>query len=105
MIFMAKNKIAKELTKPLARLLNSITISNLWLSVLSLAKKENVYAYKLPSQIQKKFGFKPSRLMVYLVLYRLEGEGMLSSIEEGKRRYYKITQKGRQTLDDGIKIF
>ena len=90
--------------KPVLRLLNSITLSNLWLSILSLAKKEPVYAYTLPDAISKKFGFKPSLLLVYLVLYRLEGEGLLASKEDGQRKYYSLTPFGGKTLEEGKKL-
>ena len=93
--------LPKNLARPLVRLRQSLTVGNLWLSVLSLASKERIYAYNLPEAINKRFGFSPSRLLVYLVLYRLESEGMLHSAEDGRRRYYSITAQGRNILKDG----
>ena len=90
--------------KPLNRLYNSLTISNLWLSIFSLAKSSPVYAYALPEAIEKKFGFKPSRLLVYLVLYKLESEKYLVSHEREKRRYYSLTKEGRALLEDAKKL-
>ena len=90
--------------KPLARLVQSITHGNLWLCILSLASKNPVYAYALPGIIQKKFSFSPSRLMIYLVLYKLEAEGLLSSFESRKRKYYKLTMRGKKCLHDGKKV-
>ena len=87
--------------RPLERLWQSITLGNLWLSVLSLASKGKIYAYNLPDAIEKRFKFKPSLLLVYLVLYRLEGDGLLQSAEDGRRRYYSITPKGKAALSDG----
>lgn len=86
---------------PLKRLGQSLTISNLWLSILSLASKGPVYAYSLPDSIQAAFGFKPSRLMVYLVLYKLEHEKLLRSEADGPRRYYSLTSDGRRCLRAG----
>jgi len=94
----------KKLSKPINRLYNSITISNLWLSVLSLAKKEPIYAYILPNTIEKEYGFKPSRLLVYLVLYKLESEKYLSSKEQDKRKYYSITQNGKNLLKEAKEL-
>ncbi len=89
------------LFKPLIRLAESLTTANLWLSILSLAQKGPIYAYHLPQDIHTHFGFRPSRLMVYLVLYKLEGEGLLNSIEKGQRRYYTLTSDGRRCLQEG----
>lgn len=94
---------AKHKYKPVARLMQALTISNLWLSILSLAQKQNVYAYSLPKEIEERFSFKPSRLMVYLVLYKLEAEGLLSSNEQGQRKYYRITTDGKKAFEDGKK--
>jgi len=94
----------KKISKPLARLEQSITLSNLWLSILSLARQKPVYAYALPSKIKGSFGFSPSRLLTYLVLYRLEGEGLLSSRQEGQRKYYSITPAGRNSLEGAKKL-
>lgn len=90
--------------KPLQRLQSSLTSGNLWLSIISLASRAPVYAYALPAQIQKKFGFTPSRLMVYLVLYKLEAEGLLSSTDVSKRKYYKSTVSGKKCLQSGKKV-
>jgi DNA-binding PadR family transcriptional regulator len=92
---------AKHRYKPVARLIQALTISNLWLSILSIAKNENVYAYSLPKDIDERFSFKPSRLMVYLVLYKLEAEGLLISNEEGQRKYYSLTDDGKKALEQG----
>ncbi|MEM2137484.1 MAG: helix-turn-helix transcriptional regulator [Candidatus Anstonellaceae archaeon] len=85
-------------SKPLARLENSLTHGNIWLSALSLMRRKKVYAYALPSQIQRSFGFSPSKLMTYFVLYKLEDEKLISSKFEGRRKYYELTEKGRQSL-------
>lgn len=87
--------------RPLQRLRQSLTVGNLWLSVLSLAAKKKIYAYNLPEEIDRVFHFSPSRLLVYLVLYRLESEGLLTSAEDGRRRYYSLTKKGRACLASG----
>ncbi|VVB57073.1 Transcriptional regulator PadR-like family protein [uncultured archaeon] len=98
---MASKPKISSLSPALRRLEQSVTVGNLWLSVLSLACRRKIYAYNLPEEIQRAFGFTPSRLLVYLVLYRLEGEELLTSAEDGRRRYYSITAKGRQALAQG----
>lgn len=93
-----------EKPKPVARLSDSLSHGNLWLSILSLARKSPVYAYALPELMRKRYGFTPSRIMIYLVLYKLEAEGMLSSFESKKRKYYKLAASGHKCLREGKKI-
>ena len=67
-------------------------------------KRGKVYAYALPQQIGREFGFSPSKLMTYFVLYKLEAEGLVSSKFEGRRKYYALTAKGRAALLSGKKM-
>jgi DNA-binding PadR family transcriptional regulator len=91
-------------SKPLSRLENSLTYGNIWLSILSLLKKRKLYAYALPSEIQRSFGFSPSKLMTYFVLYKLEDEKLISSKFEGRRKYYELTAKGKSALSSAKSI-
>jgi DNA-binding PadR family transcriptional regulator len=91
-------------SKPISRLKHSLTHGNIWLSALSLMKKGEVYAYALPAQIQRSFGYSPSKLMVYFVLYKLEDEKLISAKFEGRRKYYELTSKGRAALVNGKKL-
>ena len=90
-------------TKPLARLAHSLTYGNIWLATLSLMKKRKVYAYALPDEISRQFGYSPSKLMTYFVLYKLEAEKLISSKFEGRRKYYEPTAKGLAALSEGKK--
>lgn len=86
-------------TKPLKRLKQLLTFGNLWLYIISLIKKNGkLYAYTLDEDIEKIYFFKPSKVMIYLVLYRLEDEGLIKSEFEERRKYYKLTKKGEDTL-------
>jgi len=91
-------------SKPVSRLKHSITHGNIWLAALSLMKGKKVYAYALPEQIAKNFGYSPSRLMTYFVLYKLEDEKLISAKFEGRRKYYEPTMKGRAALLAGKKL-
>jgi DNA-binding PadR family transcriptional regulator len=85
-------------TKPIKRLKDLLTTGNIWLYALSTMKGGKVYAYTLAEEIEKEFYFKPSRVMIYLVLYRLEAEGLIKSEFEQRRKYYTLTDKGRKTM-------
>lgn len=84
--------------KPLARLRGSLTTGNLWLAILSIMKRRKVYAYALPDLIEKEFGYKPSRIMAYIVLYKLESEGLIRSEFEERRKYYALSDRGKDAL-------
>lgn len=95
-----------EHTKPMQRLRNALTYGNLWLYILSLAKKgKKIYAYNLPERLERRFSFKPSRVMVYIVLYKLEAEGIIRSEFEERRKYYHLTEKGKKTLGHAKEYF
>jgi DNA-binding PadR family transcriptional regulator len=97
-----KNYFEALKTKPAKRLMHSLTYGNIWLSVLSLVKsRKKAYAYELDKEIEKEFLFKPNKVMVYVVLYKLEDEKMIKSEFEERRKYYALTDKGAQMLDFG----
>ena len=86
-------------SKQIAHSYKVITQGNLWPYVLSIIKKDGkVYAYQLDSIIEKRFGFLPGKVMLYLVLYSLEESGMVKSSFVERRKYYTITDKGKTEL-------
>ena len=95
---------AESTSKPVSRLKYSLTHGNIWLAALSLMHKRKVYAYALPEAIAQAFGYQPSKLTTYFVLYKLEDEKLISSKFEGRRKYYELTPKGARTLSDGKKL-
>ena len=63
--------MAQNMPKPVLRLRHSLSSGNIWLYAISLMVSRRVYAYALPEEIRGKFGFSPSKLMTYFVLYKL----------------------------------
>lgn len=89
----------KKTTRPLARLKRHLTSENLWLYILSIIEKDGeAYAYTLPREMERRFGFKCSTVMVYLVLHMLEFHRMIKATEKGRRKYYRLTREGGETL-------
>lgn len=87
-------------SKPIKRLKKLLTSGNLWLYILSLIKqKGKIYAYELDKEIEKEFFFKPNKVMIYIVLYKIENEGLIESEYKERRKYYKLTKKGTETLE------
>jgi DNA-binding PadR family transcriptional regulator len=86
--------------RPIKRLSRLLTSENLWLYVLSLLKRSRkLYAYELDAAIEKGFGFRPNKIMIYIVLYKLEGEGLIRSEFQERRKYYALTEKGGSALE------
>ena len=103
---MSKNLEAILKTKPIKRLKNLLTSGNLWLYILSLIKRDGkLYAYNLDSEIEKEFFFKPSKVMTYVVLYKLEDEKLIKSEFVKRRKYYSLTKKGEETLKSAKDYF
>ena len=92
--------------KPSERLSDSMTKDNLWLYILILLSKKEMYPYELRKEIKKKFNFESGNVTAYFVLHRLEDSGYVKSgkkIKQGgpERKYYKITKKGKDELRKG----
>lgn len=70
-------------------------------SVLALLTSEDYYGYAITRKIQTVFPISESTM--YPILRRLKKEGWLSTYDEAyegrNRRYYKITDLGRDQLD------
>lgn len=87
------------------RLVRKLTKENLWIYILSLLRDGPLYGYGLERMIEERFGFRPSRVTCYVVLYRLRKDGYVTvsqtvpSQEGPPRRYYQITDKGMQLLE------
>lgn len=90
---------------PSKRLERKLTKENLWLYVLSLLKERDMYGYELREAIKAKFGFKPGNVTAYRVLYALKLGGFVAiankRVGNRERKYYQITDKGREELDAG----
>jgi DNA-binding PadR family transcriptional regulator len=91
----------------LERLREKLTKENLWLYILTLLKGGPLYAYEIRSKIIRSFGFEPAMITIYVVLYKMEREGLVTSISEKRegskvvRRYYTPTETGIQALEEG----
>ena len=88
------------------RLVRKLTVENLWLYVLSLLKRGPLYGYEVVKRIEEKFGFKPGKVTCYMVLYKLQSEGLISSKRPSssnsgpQRKYYVLTKKGEKALEE-----
>jgi len=90
------------------RLIKKLTKENLWLYILKLLQDRPMYAYEIYKTIHGQFGFTTATITVYVVLYKMQREGLIQIAEEKtavgkpKRKYYRITEKGHQEYGKGI---
>jgi PadR family transcriptional regulator, regulatory protein PadR len=85
------------------KLKKSTTTDNVWMYVLSVLKKEDMHAYALHKEIEKKFKWAPELITSYVVLYRIEKEKLIESKKDGRKKIYTITPKGSKTLKEAKK--
>ena len=85
--------------EPIKRFNSSVTESNLWIYILSLAKEEEVQEKEVARLIFEKFGFLPNSLMLQTVIFRLKKDGYASKEKFKGEKAYKITEKGLKELD------
>lgn len=93
-----------ESVRKLQRELNAGTVSLVLLALLERAQRP-VYGYQLAKQLESAEGRGPliKTGTLYPVLRALEGQGLLESLVEPSvagppRRYYAISDKGREAL-------
>ncbi len=69
-----------------------------------------MYAYEINKEMKDAFGFSTATVTVYVVLYKLQREGLIqlgetrSVLGRPDRKYYEITEEGKIALQDGIKF-
>jgi PadR family transcriptional regulator PadR len=98
------------MTSPSERFRRSITNDNLWIYILTLLKKEKLYAYEINNKIKKNFGFEPGNMTAYIILKRLQIDSYAKVAGKEKsggpeRKYYTITEKGRKELEKAKRIY
>ena len=81
------------------KLKKSITTDNIWVYILSILNREKIHAYGLRKRIKEVFEWQPELITLYVVLYRIEKEGLIKSIIKGRKREYSITKKGKDMLN------
>jgi PadR family transcriptional regulator PadR len=94
---------------PSQRFERSVTKDNLWIYILSLLKKREMYPYELKKSIESDFGFSPGNVTAYIVLKKLKAGGYVKTMrkDRGKgpeRTFFMITQKGMGELEKAREI-
>lgn len=85
--------------RALERLRRKLTVENLWLYIVNVLLEGPTYPYDVRRRIRDKFGFTPSTITVYTVIYRMEREGLL---EKGKDGSYRVTGAGLEAYREAL---
>ena len=92
------------------RLQNKITKENLWLYILKILMDQSMYAYAINKKIKETFRFTTATVTVYVVLYKMRREGLVRLVDtkpstsKRVRKYYEITESGRENFLKGINL-
>jgi DNA-binding PadR family transcriptional regulator len=92
-------------SKAIHRFIEKLTKENLWFYILRLLQDGPRYGYEIRSMISEKFGFKPATVTSYVILYKMEKDGLVEERRndddsKGKpdRKYYVITEEGKRAM-------
>jgi DNA-binding PadR family transcriptional regulator len=75
------------------------------LVVLAILNGTPMYGYKIMASIHKEFGVLLSPGALYPLLHLLEEEFLIESRDEGGKRVYLVTNKGRTRLQNAFTMF
>ena len=105
-------RINPQETKAFKRLKANLTTNLVWIYILRLLQKRNAcYGYELKRQLKEEYDIPLATVTSYVVLYKLESEGLVESIKTDEkpekpvrgrptRKYYQITDLGNSLLDE-----
>ena len=98
-------KVSRDLSETsVLKMLHDELIRNFMdVIVLSRLKGGMVSGYDLIRYVHERFGFLASTGTVYSLLYSLERSGLVEGIWVERRREYRLTKKGSETVDVVLK--
>jgi DNA-binding PadR family transcriptional regulator len=95
----SQNSEAKLIKKIHKRLVKS----NLDIILLAELRTKTFSGYDAISFIQSKYGYFISSGTVYSLFYSLEREGFVEGFWDERKRVYKLTDKGKETIETILK--
>jgi DNA-binding PadR family transcriptional regulator len=69
---------------------------------MAILIKEPTYAYDVKKKIRKSFGFNPSTITLYTVIYRLNKEGLIR-MRSSEPKVYEVTEAGKKAYVKAVK--
>jgi len=89
-----KNKAARKLYERLVKSFMDVIV------LKELGKGNSICAHEIRALIHKRFRILLSSGTVYSLLYSMERDGLIEGIIEGRKRVYRLTDKGKGTLEN-----
>ncbi len=89
-------------SKAVHRLNKNLTKDMLWIYILRLLQERPHYGYEIKQLIIERFGFKPATVSGYAIIYRLRNDGLIEEQQgsDSPRKYYAITEKGKEAMSE-----
>ncbi len=81
------------------RLKTKVQKENLWFFILALLSSKERYGFELRRLINEEFGFWSGNVTAYRVLYDLEKSRLVKAELKDRRKYYRITDLGKEELE------
>ncbi len=81
------------------------TVECLYPYILKIISGSPTHAYTLRTAIEKRFGFKVGPVTCYKVLYLLKNQGLVEKTKDGRKKIYRITQKGKNELQKVLDFY
>lgn len=88
--------------KALARFINKVTKENLWIYVMSILLKNPLSGYDIVKRIRGEYGINVTTVAIYVVLYKMERDGLIESYVSGEKKYYRPTKAGIEEFRNAI---
>lgn len=88
------------LTKTAEKMRRRVIKSFMDILILKEMTNSPLSGYDIISLIHKRYGILMSSGSIYSLLYSLERNGLIKSLQNPRKRVYKLTEKGEQNLKD-----
>ncbi|GAB6944716.1 PadR family transcriptional regulator [Vulcanisaeta sp. JCM 14467] len=76
--------------KALDRLITKLTKENLWIYVVKLLMERPMYGYEIAREIRERFNINITNVGVYVVLYKMERDGLVETFMSGESKMYRL---------------
>ena len=92
--------------KAIKRLEKNLTKDVLWIYILRLLQERPHYGYEIKQLIIERFGFEPATVSGYAIIYRLIKDELIEEQKDSEtpRKYYAITERGKQAMKNAKKF-
>jgi DNA-binding PadR family transcriptional regulator len=100
------NPNSGKMQKAMKRLRDKLTKEMLWIYILRLLQERPHYGYEIKELVKDRFQFSPAIVSGYAIIYRMKREGLIEEKvnNESPRKYYGITEQGRNSMKEA-KLF